>query len=320
MTDNLPTINYSDPKVIETLKKTVAVGASDAEFYMFAELCKSTGLNPFKKECWFLKVNGRVQIMTGVNGFFTIANRHGAFDGYEWGFVAPDGTMANEAYPKDDFIGAWAKVYRKDRKVPTTGVAMLKEYDKRQGTWNQMKRVMIQKCAESVALRKAFPQEMNGLYTEEEMPEKFSAHAATEKATQPLGTTGLIVEKGDVIDPETGETLNLKPADQVKSRNPKSHSADLGLMKLYKDGEAFVYDAEMMAHVHQDKQEAAKKALGDAKARGIKYVFLENNTLLVTSTPIKDLEIYLLSSPDPDDFDKDSLAWEGKEQSDLPLK
>lgn len=166
-------INYQDSKVIETLKNTVAVGATDAEFEMFAGLCKASGLNPFKREVWFIKAGGRAQIMTGINGFFAIANNHPSFDGHESGLIDADGNFVTTAYPKN-YIGAWCKVYRKDRRIPTEGVAMLEDYDKQQSNWKTMKRVMIVKCAESVALRKTFPQEMNGLYTAEEMPLEYN--------------------------------------------------------------------------------------------------------------------------------------------------
>lgn len=172
MTNEL--IKYEDKSVIETLKATVAQGLSDNEFKLFAEFCKSTGLNPFKREIWAIKAGGRLQLMTGIQGFHAIANSHDEYDGMEIGLVGPQGEYLSMTYPGSDFIGAWAKVYRKDRRMPTEGVAMLAEYDKKQSNWNTMKRVMINKCAESVALRKAFPQQLNGIYTDEEMPVEYT--------------------------------------------------------------------------------------------------------------------------------------------------
>lgn len=159
---------------VEVLRQTVAQGATDAELRMFVEMAKATGLNPFKREIWFIKANGRVQMMTGINGFYSIANNSQSYDGIEVGLVGKDGEYLQLTYPGHDFIGAWAKVYRKDRRIPTEGVAMLAEYDKGHGNWKSMRRIMITKCAESIALRKAFPQELNGLYTQEEMPTDFA--------------------------------------------------------------------------------------------------------------------------------------------------
>lgn len=166
-------LNFSNPEVIKTLKSTVAKDLTDSEFLLFAEHCKGTALNPFKREAWAIKVGGRMQLMTGINGYFTIANRHDQFDGYEEGYVSKDGQELPDTYAGNDYIGAWCKVYRKDRRMPAKGVAFMAEYNKGHGNWKSMPRVMILKCAESIALRKAFPQELNGTYTAEEMPPEF---------------------------------------------------------------------------------------------------------------------------------------------------
>jgi phage recombination protein Bet len=158
-------IDYSSKEIIETLQKTVASGLNKEEFMLFAELCKSTGLNPFKKEIWAIKAGGRLQLMTGVNGYWAIANAHPMFDGTE-----QDIEVDKEGHP----VKATCKVYRKDRKFPSVAIALMKEYRKSSPIWSQMPSVMLMKCAESVALRKAFPQELNGLYTQEEMPPEYT--------------------------------------------------------------------------------------------------------------------------------------------------
>jgi phage recombination protein Bet len=166
--ENLPTIiNYEDAKVIATLKQTVAKGATDSEFEMFLGHCKGTGLNPFKKEIWFIKTNQGVQIMTGINGYYAVANSHPEFDGIETETIEEDGKL----------IKAVCRVYRKDRSRPMTAQAYFCEFGKAFGNWKVMPRYMLEKCAESIALRKAFPQELNGSYTREEMPEQFASSA-----------------------------------------------------------------------------------------------------------------------------------------------
>lgn len=172
-------INYEDNKTVELLKNTVAQGATDDEFRLFAELCKSTGLNPFKKEIWFIKtkgytnnrnefVDGKVQIMTGINGFLAIANRHPQFDGMTIKIEEDKNGLPQKAI---------CSVYRKDRKYPSTATALYKEFVKPSrngsGIWQTMPSIMLAKCAKSLALREAFPQELNGLYTQEEMPVEY---------------------------------------------------------------------------------------------------------------------------------------------------
>lgn len=166
MNDNLPTTtNLTDPKVIETIKKTVAQGADEVELAMFLEFCKSSGLNPFKREAWCIKAGNRLQIMTGLNGYLKIANKHQQFDGMEVEILEEGGRPSK----------AIAKVYRKDRRIPSTGIALMREYGKDTPLWKQMPSVMLGKVAKCIAIREAFPLETEGTYAEEEMPAQFSA-------------------------------------------------------------------------------------------------------------------------------------------------
>lgn len=174
MTNDL--INYDDRKTIDTLKNTVAQGLTDPEFMLFAQLCRSSGLNPFKKEVWAIKAGGRLQVMVGVNGYWTIANSHPQFDGYE------EDIEVDEA---GNPIKAWCKIYRKDRKFPSMGVAIFRECAQQSPVWKSRPSQMILKCAESFAIRKAFPQELNGLYTEEEMPQEYSKGAVNATVATP---------------------------------------------------------------------------------------------------------------------------------------
>lgn len=185
-------INYTDKTIIDTLKNTVAQGLSDPEFKLFTEFCKSTGLNPFKKEIWAIKAGGRLQLMTGINGYWTIANSHPQFDGTEQDIEVDEAGIP---------IKAICKVYRKDRRFPSVGIALMKEYKKGTPIWANMPSVMLMKCAESVALRKAFPQELNGLYTEEEMSSDYSAATVTPPAAVKIAD--------EIAEPE----LSRRPQD-----------------------------------------------------------------------------------------------------------
>jgi phage recombination protein Bet len=198
-------VNYTDPSVIETLKKTVAAGASAEEFAMFTQFCKSTGLNPFKKEIWFIKTQNRVQLMTGINGYWAIANKHPQFDGTEQEIATT---------PQGDIVSATCKVYRKDRRFPSVGIALMKEYKKSTPIWSQMPSVMLMKCAESIALRKAFPQELNGLYTEEEMPREYAAAPAVAEPKAPA-----VLPADDIIEqgPFYYDISTMPPAAKKKA-------------------------------------------------------------------------------------------------------
>lgn len=171
------------------LLATVAKGATEAEFEMFLEFCKSTGLNPFKKEIWFIKTGQGVQMMTGINGFLTIANNHPQFDGMTVKIDEQDGKL----------VSATCTVYRKDRKYPSEATVYYSEYAKNSPIWRTMPRMMLQKVAKSVALREAFPQELNGMYTQEEMPQEYSIQESKpENKTQYVYDVALYPEQEKV--------------------------------------------------------------------------------------------------------------------------
>lgn len=181
MTDNLPTaaslaLDFSSEEVLHVIRTSVCQDATDAELAFFIQYCKSSGLNPFKREAWFVKtkgytrrsdgveVPGKVQIMTGINGYFAIANKHPQFDGMDEPQFEHD--------EKGNIVKCTVKVYRKDRRIPSTGVAFWKEYfagnEKKTSNWDTKPHHMIAKIAKAIALREAFPQELNGTYVEEE--------------------------------------------------------------------------------------------------------------------------------------------------------
>lgn len=179
-------INYDDNQVLETIKRTVAVGATNEELAIFVQLCKSTGLNPFKKEAWFIKAGNRPQIMVGINGYLAVANRNEKFDGME---------IDVETDPQGNPSKAIAKVYRKDRKYPSVGIALMKEFRKETPIWKQMPSVMLTKVAKSIAIREAFSLELSGTYSDVEMPPEYAASV--------VETKQLPVKPGDQMPQKT---------------------------------------------------------------------------------------------------------------------
>lgn len=173
-------INYEDTKIMQTLQRTVARDTSPEEYWIFANYCKATGLNPLKNEIWCIKTSQRLQLMTGINGYLAIANRHPQFDGMQ--------TIINEQGNK--IVSATCRVWRKDRKHPHEATAYFEEFRKNSPTWSSMPRKMIEKVAKCHALREAFPQEMNGLYTEEEMPPEYAAPKQVEVKPEPKREQG----------------------------------------------------------------------------------------------------------------------------------
>jgi len=160
---NLSIINYEDERTLQVIKESIARDASPAEFAYFIEYCRHTGLNPIKKEIWFIKTSRGIQVLTGINGFFEIANSSPQFDGLEVEFIE------NENHEP---IACTCKVWRKDRSHPHSETVYMNEYNQKQGTWLSKPRTMLAKVAKAHALREAFSQELAGIYIEEEMPKE----------------------------------------------------------------------------------------------------------------------------------------------------
>lgn len=200
MSNELTTQNTNE--MLLALRNTVAPGLTDPEFRLFAEMCRATGLNPATKEIWAIKAGGRLQLMTGINGFLKIANSHPAFDGMEVEHVF-DGTT---------LVSCTVKVHRKDRKYPAVATAYMAEYAKPTPIWKQMPSVMLAKCAKSLAIREAFIQELGGLYTAEEMPAAYSAP----RPEAPQGMQTVVSSKTGEVLGYTGKDVKLDGVEGVE--------------------------------------------------------------------------------------------------------
>lgn len=170
---------------IATLKKTVAHGTSDAEFSLFLEVCKSSGLNPFAKQIYAIRRGDKMTIQTGIDGYRVLAERTGKYAGQVGPFWCGDDGQWHDVWlsaaaPVACKIG----VLRRDFNEPMWAVARTAAYAQASnGLWKTMPDVMIAKCAEALALRKAFPEHISGVYTAEEMEQADNAPTAYVEAT-----------------------------------------------------------------------------------------------------------------------------------------
>lgn len=146
-----------DEAKIQLLRDTCAKDCTANEFALFMYLAKAYKLDPLRHQIWAVKYgNGPASIFTGRDGFLQIAHDSGQFDGMNSG-VKTEG---------EDTIG-WAEVYRKDMAHPFRVEVSMREYNTGKRIWAEKPRTMIQKVAESQALRRAFS--VSGLYAPEEI-------------------------------------------------------------------------------------------------------------------------------------------------------
>ena len=173
--------------------------ADAKEVAYFMELCRAQRLNPFLNEAYLVKFKGApAQIMVAHKALVKRAEAHPQYDGMEHGVVVMrDGTVHTENrgayYPEagEVLLGGWCKEYRKDRRFPVYAERSFTSMNKNQANWKSMPDVMIDKCAQAAALREAFPDELRGLYAQEEMGAQEVASTSEPVSAPPAAKTNI---------------------------------------------------------------------------------------------------------------------------------
>lgn len=186
-----------DSTKIALIKETIARGASDDELMLFLHLAQRSGLDPFSRQIYLIERQANIkgqwvttrQPQTGIDGLRLIADRTERYaPGHEPSFgYGPDGQLDTAtSYVKKWVRGEWHEVaatahYREYMQSKSDG--------KPTKMWAEKPHIMLAKCAEALALRRAFPAEMIGLYTSDEI------HSA---GTDALPAANVIT--GEIID------------------------------------------------------------------------------------------------------------------------
>ncbi len=151
------------PDQMRLITEVIAKNATQDELELFLYRCKNLGLDPLKTgQIYFIKYNQNSPgtIVVGIDGFRAKASRSGKLSGISRGAIKDD---------KGKCVGAWAEVHRTDWERPAREEVSLAEYSTGKAMWAKMPETMIKKVAEAAALRMAFPDDLGGIYTNEEM-------------------------------------------------------------------------------------------------------------------------------------------------------
>lgn len=159
------------------IRRSFLSGATEEEAGVLLEVARLRGLNPItrqihfvKRSTWNAETRQREDVwafQVSIDGLRAIAERTGMLEGSD----EPETTADADGQPLISRVRVW----RSDRKRPSIGVARFSEYAQttKDGAltkmWREKPFLMLEKCAEALALRKAFPEELSSFVEAAEM-------------------------------------------------------------------------------------------------------------------------------------------------------
>lgn len=167
----------------------------EGDWLRYLAYCQRTQLDPFANQIYMIarfdKNLGRFRqtIQVGIDGLRVIAERTRTYEGQtptQW--CGPDGKWKDVWLDPGNPAAARVGVYRKGFREPLYAVALWREFTGDNAMWRSKGSHMLAKVAEALALRKAFPQDLSGLYIEEEMHQADNQDPSNPEATQAART------------------------------------------------------------------------------------------------------------------------------------
>jgi phage recombination protein Bet len=161
---------YWDERQLAALNQLGLSKAPKGDLAVFLHAAQRTGLDPFARQLYMIERGGRYTIQASIDGLRIVAQRSGEYAGQVGPFwCGDDGTWTDVWLESKPPVAAKVGVMRKGFSEILWAVAKFDSYNANSPIWKKMPDTMIAKCAESLALRKAFPNDLSGIYTAEEM-------------------------------------------------------------------------------------------------------------------------------------------------------
>jgi len=204
-TSSVPTVSGSyTPEQMDIIRRQIAKGCSDDEIAYFVQVSRARGLDPFSRQIYAIQRGGQMTIMVGIDGLRALAARGGRYRGAlptEW--CGADGVWVDVWLQRTPPAAARVAVWHADCERPIVETATMQSYGQKSGLWSSMPDVMLAKCAEARALRRAFPSECSGLYEPSEIPPEPASTAqrhqpapvVIEGRALPAGHAGSVAQK-----------------------------------------------------------------------------------------------------------------------------
>lgn len=217
-------VDYSkEQAIVDTVKKSVFPGATDAELMLYFHKCTTVGVHPLDGMISPVKYKQKdgtfkVSFITSIDLFRSRSNQPD-FDGidpaeYEGTLIITDSENNEFEVPEI----AMVKVYRKEVSRPFVGIARWVEFypgERKGHMWRDKPHLMLGKCAEAQARRQAYPQELHHLYTPEEMERTTAMLAGVSSSTKPAVNPDQI-QAGDRSEPmpDVDQSQWVMPSDE----------------------------------------------------------------------------------------------------------
>lgn len=265
------------PKAYIELVKTQIMGydargtaRSIEDMVYFLNVAKRTGLDPLAKQLhpvfrWNSKAGKEVMsIQTGIDGFRLIAERSGKYGGQDDVQYHVEQVFNPVTGEEKKQLVATVTVYKINHKngerMPVSASARWDEYvqkynGKPMGLWVSMPYNQLGKCAEALCLRKAFPQELSGIHTDEEM-----GQADNRNAVADLPTPASVQEKKTVQPAQ--QPIEVHIHNEPKETPKKAENGDTK-KEVTKDG-----DSEPVAKKDEKLQTTLLEQHDDLKKEG----------------------------------------------------
>lgn len=217
---------------IELWRTSFGEGASDAEFGTFVELVRRTGLSPEARQIYLVKRWDKQERryaytpLTGIDGYRLVADRTSKYAGND------DPIFDDERQPFKATVTVFKLIG--GIRCPFTASARWDQYypgDAQGFMWRKMPHLMLGKCAEALALRKAFPAELSGLYTDSEM-EQAQAQGREAEQHQKGANGAARRDAPPALPPPPGNEPYNHEAPVHKRLLADAFRAELGVSKL----------------------------------------------------------------------------------------
>ncbi len=243
---------FWDDRQLAALRSLGLENTPKPDLALFLAYCQKTGLDPFSRQIYCIGRGGRWTIQASIDGLRIVAQRSGEYAGQTppmW--CGSDGVWVDVWLSDQAPSAAKIGVYRQGFSEALMAVATYDSYAARnkdgnpQGLWKQMPDVMLAKVAEALALRKAFPNDLSGIYSSEEM-DQADVKVTAQKVEQAVNVVKEIASKKIDVPTDTEivqatavihgvYALETPTKDQLKEWWDKADG--LGILDVVVDGE-----------------------------------------------------------------------------------